>query len=478
MIGPGGRPSPYQVGFLLVESVIMLVGAFMAVYIRLYWDGSLEELFTGRYALYRLLVVPVALQVTFYYSDLHNFRVARPFPWTLARVAQAMLVGSLALSILYYLVPVLFLGRGVMVLSLLTITPVVLLWRAIYGWALSKRLLSTRVLMIGSGRLADAIFEELVGRSDNYYQVVCLLDVTPPEQEEAKDAPVNLMEIWGALLRAEVRRDAEELTGLVRFYGVDLIVVASDDEDSRLPIDAMLECRMLGIPIVSGEGFFESFANRLLADSIRPLWIIYSPGFRASGLRRFTKRAMDFGLSIVGLVVSLPLALAVAVAIKIDSKGPALYSQERVGQGGATFNIIKFRSMVTNAEAETGPVWATEDDPRITRVGRFIRRTRLDEIPQMWTVLKGDMSFVGPRPERPHFVEELSRQLPYYNERHNVKPGITGWAQVCYPYGSSLAASLEKLNYDLYYIKHSSLSLDLMIIMRTLKILIFGGGGR
>ncbi len=478
MIGPSGRPSPYQVAFLLVESALMLVGTFAAVYIRLYWDGSLEELFTGRYALYRLLVVPVVLQITFYYSDLHNFRVARPFPWTLARVAQAMLVGFLALSIIYYLVPVLFLGRGVMVLSLLTITPMVVMWRAIYGWALSKRLLSTRVLMIGSGDLADAIFEELVGRSDNYYQVVCLVDITDPDQDKQDGRAVNLMEIWGYLLRAEVRRDADELSGLVRFFDVDLIVVAANNQESRLPIDAMLECRMLGIPFVSGEDFFESFANRLLANNIRPLWLIYSPGFRTSGLRSFTKRAMDLGLSVVGLVLSLPLALAVAAAIKLDSRGPVLYTQERVGQGGSRFNIVKFRSMVTDAEAETGPVWAQENDPRVTRVGRFIRRTRLDEIPQMWTVLKGDMSFVGPRPERPHFVEELSRHLPYYNERHNVKPGITGWAQVCYPYGSSLAASLEKLNYDLYYIKHSSLSLDLMIIIRTLKILIFGGGGR
>lgn len=478
MIGPGGRPSPYQVAFLIVESALMLLGALGAVYLRLYWDGGLDELFTGRYALYRLLVVPVVLQITFYYSDLHNFKISRPFPWTLARVGQAMLVGSLSLSIVYYLAPVLFLGRGVLLISFFTITPLVIIWRGLYVWALSKSLFSTRVLIIGSGPMADSIMAELLGRSDNYYEVVCLLDVTPSDMDHTRGSQINLMAVWGELVRADVRREADELLGLVRFFSADIIVVAADNDETPLPVNELLQCRMLGIPIVSGEDFFESLANRLLADRIRPLWLIFSPGFRTSGIRTFSKRTMDLVLSVIGLILSAPFLLLAAITIKLDSKGEILFRQERVGQGGRPFNMIKLRTMIKDAEAQTGPVWAAEDDPRITRAGRLMRKLRIDEVPQMFNVLRGDMSFVGPRPERPHFVQDLSGKLPYYQERHNVKPGITGWAQVYFPYGSSLGAALEKLNYDLYYIKHSSLSLDILILVRTVKTMLFGGGGR
>ena len=235
---------------------------------------------------------------------------------------------------------------------------------------------------------------------------------------------------------------------------------------------------MLGLPILRGEDFMENIAGRILADRISPSWLIFSPGFQTGAWRQLTKRATDVACSLLGLLLSLPLIALTAVLVRLSGRGPVIFRQERVGQNNRVFTMYKFRTMVPNAEDESGPVWAVENDQRVTGLGRVLRRLRLDELPQMYNVLKGDMSFVGPRPERPHFVERLSRRLPYYNERHNVKPGITGWAQICFPYGSSEAAALEKLNYDLYYIKYSSLSMDLMILLQTVKIILFGGGGR
>jgi sugar transferase (PEP-CTERM system associated) len=450
----------------------MALGPILAVYLRL---GTSAELFTFRYSWYRLLLVPVVLQITFYYSDLHNFRIARPFIWTVARVTQAMALGTLALAVLYYFLPTLLLGRGVLFLAFVITTCLVLIWRGLYGWALKQKLLSSRLLIVCSGSLADSIIDELVSRADNIYHVVCLVDLNPPP---AEDGEVNLIPAWAHLLRADLRTSADELVGLTRYYGASMVVVAMVEKRENMPLEQLLTCRMLGIPVVTGEDFFEQIAGRILASRIRPGWLVFSPGFATGALRRFTKRTMDIALSLVGLILTLPLSLLVALAIKLDSKGPVIYSQERDGQYGRRFLMLKFRSMVTDAEEQSGPVWAEVNDPRITRVGRLLRGTRLDEIPQMWNVLAGDMSFVGPRPERPHFTDRLAQQLPYYRERLQVKPGITGWAQVCYPYGSSTAAALEKLNYDLYYIKHSSLSMDIMILLQTVKILLFGGGGR
>ena len=474
-----GRPSPYIIAFILGESLLMMVGAVLAVYFRL---GTTAELLTFRYSWYRLLLVPLVLQVTFYYSDLHNFRISRPFIWTVARVTQAMAVGTLALAVLYYFLPRLLLGRGILFLSFVITTLLVLFWRGLYGWALRQRFLASRLLLLGSGSLTDSIIEELLSRSDNIYNVVALVDVTGPGRragdEVEQGAQTNLMLQWASLLRAELRTEASELVGLVRYLEVDMVVVAMDEKRGHMPMDELLECRLLGIPIITGEDFYEQIAGRILADRIRPGWLVFSSGFTTSRMRRFTKRAMDISLSVTGLLLTAPFTALVALAIRLESKGPIIYSQERVGQDGRLFFAHKFRSMVADAEKRTGPVWAEEDDPRITKVGRFIRKTRLDEIPQMYNVIKGEMSFVGPRPERPHFVEQLAAELPFYDERHKVKPGITGWAQVCYPYGSTVAAALEKLNYDLYYIKHTSLSMDMMIILQTIKIILFGGGGR
>ena len=235
---------------------------------------------------------------------------------------------------------------------------------------------------------------------------------------------------------------------------------------------------MQGMTVLEGESFYENLAGKILAENINPSWLIYSDGFRKSRLIRLRKRAGDLVLAGLGLLVSLPLTLLTAVAIKLDSKGPIIYKQERCGQDGRTYKLCKFRSMVDNAELECGPMWALDDDCRVTTVGKILRKFRLDEIPQMWNVLKGDMSFIGPRPERPEFIEELQKIVPYYSQRHTVKPGITGWAQVSYGYGASVEDALEKLKYDLFYIKNMSAFMDYMIILKTIKIVLQQSGAR
>ena len=259
---------------------------------------------------------------------------------------------------------------------------------------------------------------------------------------------------------------------------VDRIIVALEERRGRLPTEELLKCRMGGISVEEGIAFYEHLTGKLLIERAYPSFLIFSNGFIKSTYHRVVKAAMDYFLSSVGLIISLPIIALAALAIKIDSSGPIFYRQERVGRNGKIFRLIKFRSMKENAEEETGPVWAEENDERVTRVGKILRKLRLDEIPQMVNILRGEMSFVGPRPERPHFVEQLKKEIPFYEKRLVAKPGITGWAQIEYPYGASKEDALEKLKYDLYYLKNISIFSDLSIIFQTVRIVLFGRGAR
>ena len=259
---------------------------------------------------------------------------------------------------------------------------------------------------------------------------------------------------------------------------VDRIIVALEERRGRLPTEELLKCRMEGISVEEGIAFYEHLTGKLLVERAYPSFLIFSNGFTKSTFDRSVKAAMDYFLSSVGLIISLPIMALVALAIKIDSPGPIFYRQKRAGKNGKILKLLKFRSMRNDAEKETGPVWAKENDGRITRVGKILRKLRMDEIPQMINVFRGEMSFVGPRPERPHFVEQLKKEIPFYEKRLAAKPGITGWAQIEYPYGASKNDALEKLKYDLYYIKNMSIFSDLSIIFRTIKIVLFGRGAR
>ncbi|MFH1642552.1 MAG: TIGR03013 family XrtA/PEP-CTERM system glycosyltransferase, partial [Nanoarchaeota archaeon] len=264
-----------------------------------------------------------------------------------------------------------------------------------------------------------------------------------------------------------------------RDMGIKKIVVALQEKrGGSFPTEELLRCRVDGIEVIEGNSFHEMLTGKLIVEYINPGWLIFSEGFEKSRARRFIKYALDLILSIILLVIFLPVIIITAVLIKIDSRGQVFFSQERVGKDKKLYKIYKFRSMATDAEKQSGPTWADENDNRITRIGKFIRKWRIDEIPQLWNVLKGDMSFVGPRPERDFFVKKLEGIIPYYRERFTVKPGISGWAQVSYGYGASVKDAVEKLNYDLFYIKNLSTLMDLMIILRTIKTVLFGKGAR
>jgi sugar transferase (PEP-CTERM system associated) len=250
------------------------------------------------------------------------------------------------------------------------------------------------------------------------------------------------------------------------------------DRRGVLPVEELLDLRLSGIKIEEATSWLERISGRIEVEQLYPSWLIFADGFRFSTGFLMVRRVLSTTIAALGLLLALPLLPFIVLAIKLDSRGPVLYRQQRVGMAGHPFYCYKFRTMREDAEADTGATWATDDDPRITRVGKFLRTSRLDEIPQLWCVLKGDMAFVGPRPERPEFVAWLSREIPYYGVRHSVRPGITGWAQIRYKYGNTLEDAREKLQYDLFFIKNASLGLDLLIIFQTIKIVLLGRGAR
>ncbi len=270
----------------------------------------------------------------------------------------------------------------------------------------------------------------------------------------------------------------DQLSEIIEREGIDKIVIALSDRRGTLPMEILLNCKLRGINVEDVATFYEQVSGKIMLENLRPSWLVFSEDFFISPLSRALKRLQDIVLAVVGGVMALPLAVVVAVLVRLDSHGPIFFTQERVGQDGHSLTLIKFRSMQDDAEAITGPIYADADDARITRIGRVLRRMRLDELPQLFNVFKGDMSFVGPRPERRYFVEQFEKDIPYYTRRLSVKPGITGWAQVKYPYGANSDDAVEKLRLDLYYVKNMSFLLDLFILLKTVKIVLLGHGTR
>jgi sugar transferase (PEP-CTERM system associated) len=280
-----------------------------------------------------------------------------------------------------------------------------------------------------------------------------------------------------AILNPGVIGTIEDIPSIVRAKKVDRVVVSLVDARGKLPVDKLLEMKLDGVTFDHLASVYEQYTGKIAVENLRPSWLIFSSGFKKSRLLSMSKRLLDVVAAAVGLMLALPLMLLIAVAIRLTSNGPVLYHQRRVGRHGRIFVVHKFRSMRTDAEAESGPVWAARDgDTRVTRLGAVLRRSRLDEMPQFWNVLRGDMSFVGPRPERPEFVSGLTQQIPFYGQRHVVRPGLTGWAQVRYTYGATVEDALQKLQYDLYYIKNLSIALDLFIIFSTVKTVLLRKG--
>lgn len=323
--------------------------------------------------------------------------------------------------------------------------------------------LSTKVMLLGDGPSADKI-RELVEKSRGRF---ILGGVLPFCEKSGKSQA-----------RSPDRQDNERLYREAQKAGVQTIIASFPERRGIMPVQQILKCRMLGITIIEAQTFYERVTRKLYIENLKPSNIIFSSGFCLSMTRRIIKRTADIAGATFGLLLLSPLFPIIALAIRLDSPGPVFFRQIRTGRGEMPFEIIKFRTMREDAEKHTGAVWASDKDPRITRTGAFLRKTRLDEIPQLLNVLFGEMSLVGPRPERPEFIIELKKSIPFYSERHSVKPGVTGWAQVRYPYGSSIEDALEKLRYDLYYIKHQSLRLELEIILRTVLVIFTGSGAR
>ena len=365
---------------------------------------------------------------------------------------------ALALSAVGFIYPGILPGNGSALAGLIILTFTLLGWRAAYSWMVKQPFLRERVYILGTGERAQRLVKGLRERSALGVEVVG----------------------WTGDVEGELTRDtvASHLVGLARGRGVHRVIVAMPDRRGTLPVEELLDLRLGGVKVEEATSWLERISGRIEVEQLYPSWLIFAEGFRFSVFFRLVRRALNFIVAFAGTVISLPLLPFIVLAVKLDSSGPVLYRQQRVGRRGVVFYCYKFRTMRVDAEADTGATWAADDDPRITRVGKFLRVTRLDEIPQLWCVLKGDMHFVGPRPERPEFVEWLSQEIPYYGVRHVVRPGITGWAQVQYKYGNTLGDAREKLQYDLFYIKNASLGLDLLIIFQTIKIVLLGRGAR
>ena len=376
-----------------------------------------------------------------------------------------LVVSTFILSIgLYFMMPVVEFGRGWLILSIISFGVFQFLWFIGSDALFNITGFTQRVLIIGTGKLAKQIGEVI--STTNHNNVVAGYLKCGEEFEPVSVPYQNIVGNIGSLSET------------IKKEKVDKIVISLSERRGAFPMIDLLNSKMRGIEVIDAPSFYERLTGKLLIENIRPSWFIFSDGFRMTNFIRIFKRLFDLVFSFIFLISVLPVCFIIALFIKIDSSGPVFLKQVRVGEKERNFVLYKFRTMNRDAENETGAVWTQKDDSRATRFGRFLRKTRLDEIPQLYNIFKGDMSLIGPRPERPEFVGKLKEVVPYYSERHFVKPGLTGWAQVKYHYGSSVGDALEKLKYDLYYIKHLSFFLELHIVFETIRVVVFSRGGR
>ncbi len=427
------------------------------------------EMLTDNTAIFRVLLIVLVCQVCLHYSDLYDLRTIESKKDLARRLLQAIGATSLILGFGYWLFPLLVLDRGVFLLSAVLAILLVMAWRSMFDVITSHLAPRERLLLVGTSPAAIVLARELHDR--RFELGVNIVGFVDPDPTRV-GAPVINPGVVGTI---------DDIPGLAARLNVDRVVVSLSDERGKLPMDRLLDVRLRsGVLFDHLASVYEEYTGKIALENLRPSWLVFSTGFRKTRMLMWTKRVFDVATSVIGLILSTPLVLAPAILLKFESpRDPVLYHQERVGLNGETFTIHKFRTMRTDAEAKTGPVWSAGDkDPRITAVGRFMRKTRLDEIPQLWNVLRGDMSLIGPRPERPAFVEQLTQQIPFYGQRHVVKPGVTGWAQVRYTYGASVEDAVQKMQYDLYYVKHMSLRFDLLIALETIKTVVLRRGAK
>jgi len=458
-----GSFSVRRVALVLVEHVLIVLAVVVAAVVRLgipdnpAW-GFME--WTGR-----AVVVAAVLQLCLHYGDLYDLRTLASPRDLLTGLLRALGAASVILAIVYYWVPYLVIGRGVFALATIAIIALVAGWRMAFEWLSLRGEPTERLLIVGTGNAAVSLARELFERrSELGVDLVGFVD-----SDAAK--------VGMPMVNPGVIGTVGDIPNIVRTRRVDRVVVSLADARGKLNMDELLAMKLnQGVRFDHLASVYEQYTGKIAVENLRPSWMIFSDGFRKSATLSAAKRALDVVLALLGLLLAAPAMLFVWLLLRFRSPGPPLYSQTRVGKDGAHFTIYKFRSMRVDAEATSGAVWSTQNDPRVTPVGRFLRRTRLDELPQLWNVLRGDMSIVGPRPERPEFIAELTRQIPFYGQRHVVRPGLTGWAQVRHRYGSTVDDAQEKLQYDLFYIKHMSIAFDVYIALETVKTVLVRTG--
>ncbi len=447
-----------------LRTLVLLVGEALIVWTSFVLGTMLQNredswlLLNVEYGYVKILAVTGVVLLFSHWFDLYDSSSLGAKWDQIFRLLLVLGFVALALSAVGFVYPSILPGNGSALAGLIILTFTLLGWRSAYSWMVRQPFLRERVYVLGTGERAQRLVRGLRDRSALGVEVVG----------------------WTGDVEGELTRDsvASHLLGLARGRGVHRVIVAMPDRRGTLPVEELLDLRLGGVKVEEATSWLERISGRIEVEQLYPSWLIFADGFRFSSFFRLVRRTLNFLVALAGTLISLPLLPFIVLAVKLDSSGPVLYRQQRVGRRGVVFRCYKFRTMRVDAEADTGATWATDDDPRITRVGRFLRSSRLDEIPQLWCVLKGDMHFVGPRPERPEFVEWLSKEIPYFGVRHVVRPGITGWAQVQYKYGNTLEDAREKLQYDLFYIKNASLGLDLLIMFQTIKIVLLGRGAQ
>jgi sugar transferase (PEP-CTERM system associated) len=447
---------------LLAEAAVVFGAIVGAVYLRVGVDGAYFELLERQGFLKSALATTFCL-AAFYLFDLYDFIVMHDRRELVLRLIQALGLAWIALALAFYGFPQLMLGRGISLIALPLALALMVGWRVSIHWLLGHPDFGEKILIVGSGQLAVEVAREMLDRPDAGYRIAGFVGSDP--------------ELLGkSLINPRVIGLTSELEDVVIRENIDRIVVAMGERRGQLPTSELLQLSLAGkVNIEEGASFYERVTGRVSLNMIRPSWLIFSSRGRQARISGIARQIVHRVVALIGGLMSLPIALITSVLIKLDSSGPILYKQQRVGKNGSPFTVLKFRSMRTDAE-KAGPVWASEQDDRTTRVGKVIRKLRIDEIPQFWNIIRGEMDFVGPRPERPHFVSQLAQEIPYYEQRHLIAPGLTGWAQIKYPYGASIEDARQKLQYDLYYIKNQSLMLDAIILFETIKIILFGRG--
>jgi sugar transferase (PEP-CTERM system associated) len=449
----------------VIEIALFLLAPYLAVWLRFDGDISGAESTIGPIwprALFFAALTFMAMVA----MGLHNSRQRSRLLGMVTRLGAGILGGALATTVAFYIFPPLHMGRGTLALTILIAFLSSAIIRLFFHKVMDEDMFKRRVLVYGAGRMAGSI-ARLRRRSDRRGFMV--IAYVPTHADDSSD-----------VAEEKKMRPEASLLALCRDQRIDEIVVAMDDRRLRLPMNELLECRLEGIEIVDLVSFLERETGKVRLDLLNPSWMIFSDGFRQGPAKAALERSFDLAASLTLMIPIVPVILLIAIAVKLEEgfKARIFYRQVRVGHFGRPFNLLKFRSMREDAEIDGKARWAEKNDTRITGVGAFIRKTRIDELPQIINVVRGEMSFVGPRPERPEFVSHLNDRIPYYRERHSVKPGITGWAQLCYPYGASEQDAAEKLQYDLYYVKNHSMLFYLTILLQTIEVIVWGKGAR